>query len=184
MSSIEGIGLMQGQSISQLRPARFVIFFALAALLQFALLLTPWCRPAVDGFSHALVWAASLLINALGGKASSHGALLGSPINGFAIEMRDGCNGVNVMILLWSAVLAFPVSRAWKLVGILVGAIAIQGLNFFRLISLFYLGQYSPSWFEFAHLYLWETLILLDALAVFGLWIRRASPRPAAYERR
>ena len=99
--------------------------------------------------------------------------------------MRDGCNGVNVMILLWSAVLAFPVSRAWKLVGILVGAGAIQGLNFFRFISLFYLGQYSLSWFEFAHLYLWETLIMLDALIVFGLWVRRASPSlPAAYARK
>ena len=176
---------MQSRSISQLRPGRFVVIFALAALLQFALLLTPWCRPAVDGFSHSLVRASSVLINALGGKASAHGALLGSPINGFTIEMRDGCNGVNVMILLWSAVLAFPVSRAWKLVGLLVGAGAMQGLNFFRFISLFYLGQYSLSWFEFAHLYLWETLIMLDALIVFGLWVRRASPSlPAAYGRK
>jgi exosortase H (IPTLxxWG-CTERM-specific) len=176
--------VIQRGRVSELRAGRFVIFFALAALLQFALLLTPWFRPAIDGFSHALVRASSLLINALGGRASAQGALLGSPINGFTIEMKDGCNGVNVTILLWSAVLAFPVSRAWKLVGILVGAMAIQGLNFFRFISLFYLGQYSLSWFEFAHLYLWETLILLDALVVFGLWVRRASPRPVAYERK
>jgi exosortase H (IPTLxxWG-CTERM-specific) len=175
---------MQGRTISQLRPGRFVVLFALAGLLQFALLLTPWFRPAIDGFSHSLVWASSFLINALGGKASAQGALLGSPTNGFTIEMRDGCNGVNVMILLWSAVLAFPVSRAWKLAGILVGALAIQSLNFFRFISLFYLGQYNQSWFEFAHLYLWETLILLDALIVFGLWVRRASPRTVAYGRK
>ena len=170
---------MHERNVSQLRPGRFVVFFALAALLQFALLLAPWFRPAIEGFSQALVWASCFLINAVGGKASAQGALLGSPINGFSIEMRDGCNGVNVMILLWSAVLAFPVSRAWKLVGILVGAVAIQSLNFFRFISLFYLGQYSLSWFEFAHLYLWETLILLDALIVFGLWVRRASPHRA-----
>jgi exosortase H (IPTLxxWG-CTERM-specific) len=178
--------LKQIRSVSQLRPGRFVVLFSLAALMQFALLLTPWCRPAVDGFSHSLVRASSFLINVLGGKASAQGALLGSPINGFTIEMRDGCNGVNVMILLWSAVLAFPVSRAWKLVGILAGAGAIQGLNFFRFISLFYLGQYSLSWFEFAHLYLWETLIMLDALIVFGLWVKRASPPrlPAAYGRK
>jgi exosortase H (IPTLxxWG-CTERM-specific) len=175
---------MQEQSVSQLRPGRFVVFFALAALLQFALLLAPWFRPAIDGFSHSLVWASSFLINAVGGKASAQGALLGSPLNGFSIEMRDGCNGVNVMILLWSAVLAFPVSRGWKLLGILVGAVAIQSLNFFRFISLFYLGQYSLSWFEFAHLYLWETLILLDALIVFGLWVRQASQGPAAYDRK
>ena len=62
---------MQGIRASQLRPGRFVAFFSLAALLQFALLLTPWCRPAVDGFSHSLVWASGFLINALGGRASA-----------------------------------------------------------------------------------------------------------------
>jgi exosortase H (IPTLxxWG-CTERM-specific) len=72
--------------------------------------------------------------------------------------------------------IAFPGSRTRKLTGLVVGAAAIQGLNFLRFISLFYLGQYSLSWFEFAHLYLWETLILLDALIVFGFWVRRASP--------
>jgi exosortase H (IPTLxxWG-CTERM-specific) len=181
---VKGTGSMQGQTVFQVRPGRFVAFFALATLLQFALLLAPGFHPAVDGFSRSLVQASSLVINGLGGKASAQGSLLGSPVNGFAIEMKDGCNGVNVMILFWSAVLAFPVSRAWKLSGILAGAVAIQGLNFFRFISLFYLGQYNKSWFEFAHLYLWETLILLDALIVFGLWVRRASTQPAAYVRK
>jgi exosortase H (IPTLxxWG-CTERM-specific) len=176
---------MQKQEISPLRPGHFVAFFALAALVQFALLLTPWFRPVIDGFSRSLVWASGVLIHALGGKASVQGVFLGSPVNGFTIEMRDGCNGVNVMILMWSAVLAFPVTRSWKVVGILAGAVAIQGLNFFRFISLFYLGQYSLSLFEFAHLYLWETLIMLDALIVFGLWVKRAPPRlPAAYARK
>ena len=54
--------------------------------------------------------------------------------------------------------------------GLLLGLAAIQGLNFIRFISLFYLGQYSISWFEFAHAYLWESLIMLDALAVFCFW--------------
>jgi exosortase H (IPTLxxWG-CTERM-specific) len=180
----EGTGLAEGPSISQLRRRRFLLFFVLAAVLQFAVLLTPWFHPAIDGFSSSLVWASSVLINTLGGNASYQGTVLRSPTNGFAIEMRDGCNGVNVMILLWSAVLAFPVSPLWKSLGMLAGAVAIQGLNFLRFISLFYLGQYSLSCFEFAHLYLWETLILLDALIVFGIWVRRASERPSAYVRK
>jgi exosortase H (IPTLxxWG-CTERM-specific) len=180
----EGTGLAEGQSISQLRHRRFLLCFVLAAVLQFAVLLTPWFHPAIDGFSSSLVWASSVLINSLGGNASYQGTILRSPTNGFAIEMRDGCNGVNVMILLWSAVLAFPVSLLWKSVGMLAGAVAIQGLNFLRFISLFYLGQYSLSCFEFAHLYLWETLILLDAIIVFGIWVRRASERPSAYARK
>ena len=157
----------------RLRPGRFVTLFAFAALLQFGVLLAPWARPAIDGFSWSLVHASAAMINFLGGHAHAHNMVMRSP-GGFAIEMKDGCNGVNVMILLWSAVLAFPASRWAKLIGLFAGAIAIHGLNFFRFVSLFYLGQYNLSWFEFAHLYLWETLIMLDALIVFGVWVRRS----------
>jgi hypothetical protein len=37
------------------------------------------------------------------------------------------------------------------------------------------------KWFEWAHLYLWQALIMLDALIVWMLWIR-ALPEPAAPE--
>ena len=33
-----------------------------------------------------------------------------------------------------------------------------------------YLGQYNRNWFDFAHFYLWEGLIVLDTLAIFWLW--------------
>jgi exosortase H (IPTLxxWG-CTERM-specific) len=156
--------------------------FAIAAVVQFAILLAPWARPAVDGFSWTLVHLSARLINSLGGHALSSDMKMWSPATGFIIEMKDGCNGVNVMILLWSAVIAYPVARSAKLVGMVAGAIAIHAVNFFRFISLFYLGQYKQSWFEFAHLYLWETLIMLDAMIVFGLWVARSSRSTAASE--
>ena len=161
------------------RPVRFVMVFAIAALVQFGILLAPWARPAIDGFSWLLVHMSAAMINFFGGQALAQGMIMRSPVTGFAIEMKDGCNGVNVMILMWSAVLAFPVSRPAKLIGLAAGALAIHGLNYFRFVSLFYLGQYNLSWFEFAHLYLWETLIMLDALIVFGIWVRRSWPGPA-----
>jgi hypothetical protein len=41
-----------------------------------------------------------------------------------------------------------------------------------RIISLFYLLQWNKEWFEWAHLYIWQALIILDALIIFILWIR------------
>lgn len=35
----------------------------------------------------------------------------------------------------------------------------------------------SARWFEFAHLSLWQTLIMLDALLVWLLWMRGAPAR-------
>jgi exosortase H (IPTLxxWG-CTERM-specific) len=98
--------------------------------------------------------------------------------------MRDGCNAVNVTILLWSAVLAFPASWRMKALGLAIGSLIIQMLNIIRFISLFYLGQYSTTWFDFAHAYLWESLLVLDTLVIFWLWVKHAAlPGAAAHAR-
>jgi exosortase/archaeosortase family protein len=48
----------------------------------------------------------------------------------------------------------------------------VQGLNIVRVISLFYLGQWNFSVFEWAHLYVWQALIMLDVLIVWLVWVR------------
>ncbi len=161
----------------QRTPIRFVLVFALAALVQFALLLAPLFRPFFDAFTTHLATLSAVLIHALGGSCLQHGVTLSSPVNGFSMEVRDGCNGVNAVILLWAAIMAYPSQLKWRLAGLAGGFVAIQSVNILRLVSLFYLGQSSPSLFEFAHLYLWETLIIIDAIVVFGLWARHAAVR-------
>jgi exosortase H (IPTLxxWG-CTERM-specific) len=153
---------------------RFLAVFAVAALTLFALLLAAPVRPFIDGFSANLAGGSAVLIRMFGGVCVQSAATLRHPASGFAMEVRDGCNGVNVVILLWAAMLAYPASARWKLIGLGAGLAAIQTLNLLRLISLFYLGQFSMSAFEFAHLYLWETLIILDGMVVFAFWARRA----------
>lgn len=41
-------------------------------------------------------------------------------------------------------------------------------------ISLFYLGQWNMTTFEWAYLYLWQALIMLDVFIVFLLWLKFA----------
>ena len=38
--------------------------------------------------------------------------------------------------------------------------------------SLFYLGQWNQVAFEWFHLYLWQALIIMDALVVWLIWLR------------
>jgi exosortase H (IPTLxxWG-CTERM-specific) len=59
-----------------------------------------------------------------------------------------------------------------KLIGLVSGIVAVQGLNVVRVISLFYLGQWDRQWFEWAHLYVWQALIMLDVLIVWLIWVR------------
>ena len=108
--------------------------------------------------------------------------MLQSGHNGFAVAIEAGCNGVEASIVLVAAMLAFPAPWKRKLLGLAVGVVAVQGLNIVRVISLFYLGQWRLDVFEFAHLYVWQALIMLDVLIVWLLWVRtlpRAAPVPA-----
>jgi len=129
------------------------VIFACCFLFGIAVLLTAPVQAVDVKFSQFLVDLSRSLIAVFGGHAVRDAAILRAP-SGFAVEMRDGCNAVNVSILLWSAVLAFPASWRQKLLGIAVGSLIIQVVNIIRFISLFYLGQYSLTWFDFAHAYL------------------------------
>jgi exosortase H (IPTLxxWG-CTERM-specific) len=150
---------------------RFAALFAVFILVGFGLLTAPFAEPAVTAFSGSLVNVSGALIDVCGGHALVNGPILSDPTGGFAIEMKNGCNGAHVMILLWSALLAFPASWPLKLKGLLAGSLAIHGVNLARFISLFYLGQYDRAWFDFAHYYLWESLIVMDAMVIFWLWV-------------
>lgn len=156
------------------RPARFVLLFAFCFVAGIGLVLSPPVQLLDESFSRDLVKVSHGVIAMCGGVASVEGAILRAP-SGFGVEMKDGCNGINVTILLWAAVIAFPASWKMKSFGLAAGTLAIQFLNIARFISLFYLGQYSASWFEFAHTYLWETLLILDAMVVFWFWVDRVS---------
>lgn len=159
-------------------PERFIVVFAVCFLFLSGLLLAPFLRPAILAFSRGLVAAAAFLIRICGGRAAVEGTVLRAPSGAFAIEMRDGCNGANVLILLWLAVIAFPSTWLQKMQGLLLGALAIQSINLLRFISLFYLGQYSIPLFDFAHQYLWESLIMLDGFLLFGFWVHRVFRKP------
>ena len=93
------------------------------------------------------------------------------------MSIEAGCNGVEATIVLVAAILAFPAPWKRKLLGLSIGIAAVQGLNIIRVISLFYLGQWSLDAFDFAHQYLWQALIMLDVLIVWLLWVRTL-PRP------
>ena len=53
-----------------------------------------------------------------------------------------------------------------------LGFVAVQAINIVRVISLFYLGQWNMTAFNFAHEYLWQALIMLDVLVVWLVWVR------------
>jgi exosortase H (IPTLxxWG-CTERM-specific) len=163
---------------------RFFLWFLVIQAALFGFELTPWAQQwFVLPWTTALATISADIVKLFDGQVIAHGKILQSARNGFAVSIEAGCNGVEATIVLVAAILAFPAPWKRKLAGLAIGVVAVQGLNIVRVISLFYLGQWSMDVFEWAHLYVWQALIMLDVLIVWLLWVRtlpRSAPMVAA----
>ena len=150
----------------------FLLFLFMQGVLFTAELTPPGQQYFVQPFTGMLANISAFLIELTGREIIATGVIIRDVTTQFAVEIAAGCNGVEAMILLVAAMLAFPSPWRYKLGGIVVGVIAIQALNLVRIVSLFFLGMWNETAFEWTHLYVWQALIMLDALVVFLLWIR------------
>jgi len=152
---------------------RFLLIFCTAALLGFALEVIPWVddhlvKPLISG----IAWLSGALIRLAGGLAMVSDDVIRHPVNGFAIKIANGCSGLEAAILLAAGMMAFPATWRQRALGWVAGTATIMTLNVVRVISLYFLGQYSRALFDWAHLYAWDVLIMIDGLVVFFLWIK------------
>ena len=111
------------------------------------------------------------LMQRFDGKVVVQGSDIRNSQTGYAVSIKSGCNGVEAAMILAAAILAYPAPWLNKLLGMVIGVLAIQVLNVLRIISLYYLGTWSQKALDIAHLYIWPGLIILDALVIFLLWI-------------
>ena len=160
--------------------ARFAAVFVLLLAASFAAELTPPVQAAlVIPWTEGLARLSAGLVTIFDPNVAAAGRILQSTRNGFAVSIEAGCNGVEAALILICAMVAFPAPWKHRLVGIAIGLAAVQALNVVRVVSLFYLGQWNERAFEWAHLYLWQALVMLDVLIVWLIWIRSLPPRPA-----
>ena len=154
--------------------------FAVLALAAVALLITPWVDAhIVTPFTRALVHVCAAIINFWGGQAQGIGSVLTIP--GGGVEVANGCNAVEVCILLAAAILPYPASARARAFGVLLCVGMLQVVNLARIISLLYLSRSAPALFEVFHLYVWDALIVLEGVVAFFWWAgRQQSPRRAA----
>jgi len=156
--------------------ARFIGIFLLVLLVLFGLeMMEPVHVMVVEPFTGYIAKLSAWLITPFDDSVIAYGRVLRDGVNGFAVSIESGCNGVEATIVLIAAVVAFPATWRQRVMAILLGFVAIQVANLARIISLFYLGQWNLDMFNWIHLYLWPILIMLDVLIVFILYLRYIS---------
>lgn len=158
----------------------FAIFILLLIVLFTVEILQPVQQAVIIPWTGLLAKISAWLMQLFDSDIRSGGVIIQSIRTGFGVEIVAGCNGVEATLILLAAILAFPASARHKLIGFAIGFLAIQGLNLVRIISLFYIGQWDREMFDWAHLYIWQALIMLDAMIVWLVWIRML-PRKTAH---
>ncbi|HEY3055792.1 MAG TPA: exosortase H [Thermoanaerobaculia bacterium] len=101
----------------------------------------------------------------------------------FAMDVRNGCNAVETMMLFAAAVLSFPASARFRMIGLAIGLPIIQLVNIVRLTSLFWVGSRHARWFDVFHIALWQSVIILIGVAMFAIWSSRSAAQATAHRR-
>lgn len=159
---------------------RFFVIFSVLLIGLFTLeILQPVEQYFIMPFTAMIADISVWIVLLFDDNVIAQGNVIRDATNGFAVRIERGCNGVEALIILFAAIFAFPAPLKYKLLGFAIGFFAIQGLNLVRIISLFYIGQWNFAAFEWAHLYLWQALIILDALIVWLIWLRKMPRRPS-----
>lgn len=94
------------------------------------------------------------------------------------LNILRGCDGMEVWIVLISALAAFPVSFARRVRGIIHGTLFIFSFNLLRIVSLFHLALLKPAWFSYAHGVVWQSAILLGAVGFIMVWLQGPESKP------
>jgi exosortase H (IPTLxxWG-CTERM-specific) len=152
---------------------RFFILFTVLLVGLFTLeILQPAEKYVILPFTSVIADISVWIVKFFDDDVIAYGNVIRDTASGFGVRIERGCNGIEALIILFAAIFSFPAPFKNKLIGFAIGFFAIQGLNLVRIVSLFYLGQWNEVAFEWFHLYLWQALIILDALVVWLIWLR------------
>jgi exosortase H (IPTLxxWG-CTERM-specific) len=161
---------------------RSLLFLArFAVLLVVFYFLVAW-RPVNDAaivpFTAGIARVSAAILSVLGEDVTVSGTEIRSPR--FAVNIENGCNGVETALLFGAAVLAFPAPWKRRLLGLAAGFAAIQIINLLRVVSLFWVGAHRPALFTASHTVLWQSIVVLCGVLLFLVWATREQRARAA----
>jgi exosortase H (IPTLxxWG-CTERM-specific) len=157
-----------------MQPAqkKFLLRFALTLVAFYGLIaIQPVNDAVVVPFTAFLVKISAVLLRAIGEDVFTRGTIIQSAL--FAVDVKNGCNGIEAALLLVAAMLAFPASAKARAAGLAAGLLTVQAVNLVRIVSLFWLGAHRRDLFDLFHAAVWQTLLILLAVGIFLAWGKR-----------
>ena len=162
---------------------RFVVTFGLTATALLGFYYFPYAQSSaihklLTQYLHNYAAVSGAVLRLLEPKIVVSGQDI---IGRYSIRIVKTCDGMDVNILLFAAIMAWPSALRRRLVAAAIGIVVLFSVNTLRICTLYLIGVYAPASFEFVHLELWPVLILVVAVLFFLSFIRdvriRASVR-------
>jgi len=165
-------GLMGIKQIWEKEESRFLILFLVILAVFFLVVALQTVNDAVVvPYTTFVAKISGHIIHAFGEDLSINGCVLRSPR--FAVTIYNGCNGLITSLIFIAGVLAFPASIKSKLLGVVLGLLAIQAVNFVRIVSLFYIGVFFPRFFNSSHVFIWQSIVILFGVGLWMIWAQK-----------
>lgn len=151
------------------RELTFVGLFVVILSVSFTILSLDQVNDGfVEPFTGGVAAASGVALKVMGQDITKIGTIIRLNDRNFAVNIRNGCNGLETMVIFLAAVVAFPAPWKARVIGLVLGSIAIQAINLVRVVALFFTGAYFPKFFDSSHTVVWQTIVI--AFGVF-LWI-------------
>lgn len=147
--------------------------FGITILILFTItMIKPVYLKVIVPFNEILASSSGWLIENTGGGQIivDETSVVGSR---FSINIAEGCNGIYALSVVIAGIVAFPVRWKPKMVGLLLAVALIMGLNYVRIITLWYAGIYSSFVFDTMHLYIWEFVIIALGAVFWYFWYEK-----------
>jgi exosortase H (IPTLxxWG-CTERM-specific) len=160
------------------RQTRFLVVFAVLLIAFYAVItIDAVDKRVVLPFTAALARLSGAALNLIGEKVQVNGTVIAGLR--FAVDIRGGCNGLEAVVFVCAAMLAFHAPWQKRVIGSLAAAVILEALNVIRIDSLYLLGVYHRNIFEMFHLAVWQTLMFGAAVFLFLIWTSRVTSHDA-----
>jgi exosortase H (IPTLxxWG-CTERM-specific) len=155
---------------------QFLVLFVAILAASFTLIAwNPVNDHVIEPFTGGIAKVSGKTLELLGQGTRMQGSIIRN--SRFAVNIKNGCNGVEAMLIYFAAVLAFPAPWKSRAAGLVLVFVAIQLVNLVRVVALFLTGVYFPKLFDSSHTVIWQTVVILSGVLLWILWANRFAGR-------
>jgi len=143
-----------------------ILFAALCSVFVAVILLAPGFFEPINEYTAKSV---GVLLSWIGLNPEVEGLIIS--VGGRPLKIVHECSAIPLFILFSAFVLAYPSDFGSKVIGLIFGLPALFLVNAFRLFFLSLILLYYPGIFDYAHTYLWQTVILIMIFVACLVWL-------------